>query len=189
MGLVTILALAVGLAMDACAVSAGAGAGGRSTGPRAAFRLSFHFGLFQFFMPVVGWYLGASVAQFIAAFDHWIAFGLLAIVGGRMIRSGLQEEQEAEAPDLSRGWSLVMMSIATSIDALAVGLGLAMLGVTIWKPAVVIGIVTAAMSMAGLWLGRRLGDRFGRRMEVAGGVILIAVGLRILVEHLGWPGG
>jgi putative Mn2+ efflux pump MntP len=182
--LIEILLLAVGLAMDACVVSAGAGASGRSTGGRATFRLGFHFGLFQFLMPIVGWFAGLTIAGAMAAVDHWIAFVLLAIVGGRMIRSGLKGEDDKFASDPSKGWSLVMLSIATSIDALAVGFSLAMIGVDIWFPAVVIGLVTAAMSVAGLRLGAGLGARFGHRMEVVGGVILIFVGVRIVFEHL-----
>jgi manganese efflux pump family protein len=184
MSLLTSLLLAVGLAMDACAVSLGAGATGRSAGRRAAFRLGFHFGLFQFLMPILGWFLGYSVAHLIAAFDHWIAFGLLAIVGGRMIRSGLNPESSLDPGDPSKGWSLILLSIATSIDALAVGLSLAMIRVAIWQPAVIIGVVTAAMSVIGLRLGSRLGRAFGSRMEVVGGVILLLVGIRILIQHL-----
>lgn len=184
MGLLTSFLLAIGLAMDACAVSLGAGATGRSAGRRAAFRLGFHFGLFQFLMPVIGWFVGHSIAPLIAAFDHWIAFGLLAVVGGRMIRSGLDPDADTEPRDPSKGWSLILLSIATSIDALAVGLSLAMIRVAIWQPAVIIGVVTAVMSVLGLWLGGRLGRAFGSRMEVAGGVLLLLVGLRILAEHL-----
>jgi len=182
--LIDVLLLAVGLAMDACAVSAGAGASGRSTGGRATFRLGFHFGLFQFLMPILGWFAGLTIAGSIAAVDHWIAFVLLAIVGGRMIRSGMKGEDGSGAGDPSKGWSLVMLSFATSIDALAVGFSLAMIGVDIWFPAVVIGVVTAAMSVAGLKLGSSLGARFGHRMEIVGGVILIFVGARIVFEHL-----
>jgi putative Mn2+ efflux pump MntP len=182
--LIDVLLLAVGLAMDACVVSAGAGASGRSTGGRATFRLGFHFGLFQFLMPILGWFAGLTIADAIASVDHWIAFVLLAIVGGRMIRSGVKGEDAGEAGDPSKGWSLVMLSIATSIDALAVGFSLAMIGVDIWFPAVVIGVVTAAMSVAGLRLGTSLGARFGHRMEIVGGVILIFVGGRIVLEHL-----
>ena len=184
MGLLNTLLLALGLAMDACAVSLAAGASGRAAGGRAAFRLGFHFGLFQFLMPIAGWLLGLAVAHLIAAVDHWIAFGLLAVVGGRMIRSGLDPAVEPGLGDPSRGWSLVLLSIATSIDAFAVGLSLAMIRVAIWQPAVVIGLVTATMSVAGLWLGSRLGRAFGPRMEVIGGVILLLVGLRILAAHL-----
>ena len=182
--LIDVLLLAVGLAMDACVVSAGAGASGRSAGGRATFRLGFHFGLFQFLMPILGWFAGLTIAGAIAAVDHWIAFVLLAIVGGRMIRSGLKGEEDSGAGDPSKGWSLVMLSLATSIDALAVGFSLAMIGVDIWFPAVVIGVVTAVMSVAGLRLGTALGARFGHKMEIAGGVILIFVGARIVFEHL-----
>ena len=179
-----VLLLAVGLAMDACVVSAGAGASGRSSGGRATFRLGFHFGLFQFFMPILGWFAGATISGAIAEFDHWIAFGILGIVGVRMIRAGLKAEEDTRTDDPSKGWSLIMLSIATSIDALAVGFSLAMIEVDIWFPAVVIGIVTAAMSVAGLKLGARLGSRFGKRMEVVGGIILVFVGARIVFEHL-----
>ena len=181
---IDVLLLAVGLAMDATVVSAAAGASGRATGRGATFRLGFHFGLFQFLMPIVGWLIGLTIAGAIAAVDHWIAFALLGIVGGRMIQSGLKGEDDSATGDPSKGWSLIMLSIATSIDALAVGFSLAMIGVEIWFPAVVIGLVTAAMSVAGLHLGARLGSRFGSRMEVVGGVILILVGVRIVIEHL-----
>jgi putative Mn2+ efflux pump MntP len=179
-----VLLLAVGLAMDACVVSAGAGASGRSSGGRATFRLGFHFGLFQFFMPILGWFAGATISGAIAEVDHWIAFGILGIVGVRMIRAGLKTEEDPGNDDPSKGWSLIMLSIATSIDALAVGFSLAMIEVDIWFPAVVIGVVTAAMSVAGLKLGARLGARFGKRMEVTGGVILVFVGARIVFERL-----
>lgn len=184
MPLFDVLLLAVGLAMDACVVSAGAGASGRTRGGRGTFRLGFHFGLFQFLMPIIGWLAGLTIAAAIAAVDHWIAFGLLTIVGGRMIRSGLKAEPDSEEGDPSKGWSLIMLSIATSIDALAVGFSLAMIDVDIWMPAVMIGVVTAAMSVAGLKLGARLGARFGHRMEIAGGAILIFVGAKIVFDHL-----
>jgi len=184
MFLIDVLLLAIGLAMDATVVSAGAGASGRSTGGRATFRLGFHFGLFQFLMPIIGWFIGLTIAGAITAVDHWVAFVLLAIVGGRMIQSGLKGEEDTAASDPSKGWSLIMLSIATSIDALAVGFSLAMIGVDIWFPAVVIGFVTAAMSVAGLKLGASLGARFGHRMEFVGGLILIFVGARIVFEHL-----
>ncbi len=184
MALLDVLLIAVGLAMDACVVSAGAGATGRSSGHGASFRLGFNFGMFQFLMPIVGWFVGSTVAGAIASVDHWIAFGLLAIVGGRMIQGGLNPDENRETSDPSRGWTLIFLSIATSIDALAVGFSLAMIGVDIWFPAVIIGLVTAAMSVMGLQLGARLGTRFGNRMEILGGVILFMVGLRILVDHL-----
>jgi manganese efflux pump family protein len=184
MATVEVLMIAVALAMDASAVSMAAGASGQARGGRAAFRLSFHFGLFQFMMPVIGWYLGSTVAPLITGVDHWIAFGLLAFVGGRMIRSGLDPDPDAVGADPSRGFALVALSVATSIDALAIGLSLAMLGVTIWYPSVVIGVVTAGLSLLSLGLGTRLGTRFGKRMGIVGGVILVAIGARLLFSHV-----
>jgi len=184
MGLPEILMIAVGLAMDAFAVSLGAGTSGQATGGRAAFRLSFHFGLFQFMMPVIGWFLGRGIAPLISSVDHWIAFGLLVFVGVRMIRSGCDSDGESFPTDPSRGFTLVMLAVATSIDALAIGLSLAMLRVKIWHPSVVIGVVTGGLSLLGIRLGTRLGIRFGKRMEIVGGVILNLIGLRILVSHL-----
>ncbi|MBD3335879.1 MAG: manganese efflux pump [Candidatus Eisenbacteria bacterium] len=169
--------------MDAFSVSLAAGASGRAEGGRATFRLSFHFGLFQFLMPVVGWLAGSRLAAHIAAVDHWIAFGLLAAIGARMIRSSLTPPAR-RGTDPSRGMELVSLSIATSIDALAVGFSLAMLDINIWYPSVIIGLVTGALSFAGVRLGRRVGRLFGKKMELAGGVILILIGIRILVEHL-----
>jgi manganese efflux pump family protein len=179
-----IILIALGLAMDAFAVALAAGASGRASRPRAAFRLSFHFGLFQFLMPVLGWFGGSVVASRAARFDHWVAFALLAFIGGRMVRSGLGNPEGAKPGDPSKGLSLIMLSVATSLDALAVGFSIALLRVSVWYPAVVIGIVAAAMTLAGVKLGCRLGLRFGQRMEVAGGVVLIVIGLRILIGHL-----
>ena len=184
MSFLEVLLIALGLAMDAFAVCLGAGTTRHIEGPRPAFRLSFHFGLFQALMPVLGWLAGISVAALIEGFDHWIAFGLLAFVGARMIRSGFDRDGESQSADPSRGATLIMLSIATSIDAFAIGLSLAMLRVQILYPAVVIGIVAAGMSLIGLRLGRRLGDAFGKRMEVIGGLILIGIGVRVVISHL-----
>lgn len=184
MGFIEILMIAVGLAMDAFAVSIAAGSSGQAAGGRAAFRLSFHFGLFQFMMPVIGWVVGARIEPLIASVDHWIAFGLLVIVGGRMIRSGFHQDGKIFPTDLGRGFTLVLLAIATSIDALAIGLSLAMLRVKILYPSVVIGVVTGGLSLLGIRLGTRLGAHFGKRMEIAGGAILNLIGLRILISHL-----
>jgi putative Mn2+ efflux pump MntP len=184
MGFIEILLIAVGLAMDAFAVSLAAGALKEVRGARATFRLSFHFGLFQFLMPVIGWYAGSNIVGYIEAFDHWIAFGLLGYVGGRMVLSGLANREESFRGDPSRGYLLITLSVATSIDALAVGLSLAMIQVSIWYPSVVIGVVAGVLSIVGVGLGRRLGLAFGKRMEVAGGIILVLIGLRILYAHL-----
>jgi putative Mn2+ efflux pump MntP len=179
-----IILIASGLAMDASAVSLAAAASGYADTTRAKFRLSFHFGLFQCLMPVLGWLLGISFVSYVASFDHWIAFVLLAFVGGRMVLSGMNTSVESHTNDPSRGFTLVMLSIATSIDALAIGLSLAMLDVTIWYPSVIIGITTSCFCLLAIGIGRRLGAAFGKRMEIFGGVILITIGLRILLSHL-----
>jgi len=184
MSLGEILVIAVGLSMDAVAVSLAASASNRAQGTRAMFRLSFHFGLFQFLMPIVGWFLGVSVARYIGAVDHWVAFALLALVGSRMIWAAVSGAEEELARDPSRGTTLIVLSLATSIDALAIGLTLAMLGARIWYASLVIGVVTGCLSLLAILLGKRVGRAVGMRMEIVGGVALIAIGVRILVEHL-----
>ena len=184
MGVFEILFIALSMAMDAFAVSLGVGANRQSEGVRPTFRISFHFGLFQFLLPVIGWFAGLTVASYIKAYDHWVAFALLVFVGGRMIHSGFGNEEETSKKDPSRGWTMVLLSVAVSIDALAIGLSLALVNVDIWVPAVVIGIVTGLVSLLGLRLGSGLGRKFGKRMEVIGGVVLIIIGVRILISHL-----
>lgn len=184
MDFLTILFIAVGMAMDAFAVSLSVGATRQATLPRPIFRLSFHFGLFQFFMPILGWLAGVTVVAAISRYDHWIAFALLAWVGGKMVRAGFDHEQSSFPSDPSRGKTLMLLSLATSIDAFAVGLSLGMLGVGILYPSAIIGIVTAGLSVAGLLAGHHLGMRFGKKMEILGGLILIGIGLRILFSHL-----
>lgn len=181
-----VFAIAVGLAMDAFAVAIATTVSlGRVTG-RQLFRFSWHFGLFQAMMPVAGWAIGQTVAAYIAAFGPWLAFGLLAWVGGKAIVAALRggSERPAAASDPTRGASLVILSVATSIDAFAVGLSFAFLNVTIWWPAFVIGIVAGVITLSGMLLGSRLGSRLGRHVEVLGGLILIGIGAKILVEHL-----
>ena len=184
MGLFDIVLIAAGLAMDASAVSLAAAAAGFAGNGRAVFRLAFHFGLFQFLMPVLGWFLGVGFVSYFKAFDHWVAFGLLAFVGGRMIMAGFSDGEEAIVKDPSRGMTMVMLSIATSIDALAVGLSLAMMDISIWYPAVIIGVITAGFSLLAIAAGKRLGTLLGKRMEILGGFVLIFIGLRILVSEL-----
>ena len=184
MNLLEVIFIALSMAMDAFAVCLGVGAAHQSEGHRATFRLSFHFGLFQFLLPVIGWFAGLTVAHYIEGFDHWVAFLLLAFVGGRMIRSGFVNEEESQKNDPSRGWSMVLLSVAVSIDALAIGLSLAMVNMDIWYPAVVIGVVTGLMSLLGLRLGDKLGRVVGKRMEMIGGVVLILIGVRIVLTHL-----
>jgi len=179
-----ILFIAFSMAMDAFAVSLGIGTSGRSNGPRSTFRLAYHFGLFQFLLPVIGWLAGTTIEPYIAAFDHWIAFGLLAFVGTRMIRSGLDSSGETHHTDPSRGFSLVLLSIAVSIDALAIGFSLAIIGISVWTPAIVIGIVTSLLSLVGLRIGNGVGKKFGKRMEIFGGIVLLLIGLRIVITHI-----
>lgn len=179
-----ILLIAVSLAMDATAVCLGVGATEHASAFRPRFRMAFHFGLFQFLMPVLGWFAGISVARFIASLDHWIAFGLLGFVGGHMLVEAFDSTQTRYSRDPSRGRTLVMLSVATSLDTMAVGVSLGVARVAIWYPAAVIGIITCLMSLAGGTLGKRLGEAFGKRMEIVGGVILILIGGNILVTHL-----
>ena len=185
MDIVSLLAIAIALAMDAFTVAIVAGVMLSPMTGRHVFRLAFHFGLFQALMPVLGWACGVAVHRYIAHIDHWVAFGLLAFVGGKMILDSMRSEEKMPATgDPTSGWRLVVLSIATSIDALAVGLSLAMVGSAIVVPAVVIGIVAAGFTTAGMLLGRRIGMRWGKRVEVVGGLILIAIGLKIVIEHI-----
>jgi len=135
-------------------------------------------------MTFLGWLAGSSISRWIENFDHWVAFGLLLFVGARLIRSGFSNAEEQKTGDLSRGGLLVMVSVATSIDALAVGLGLALINVNILQASLVIGIVASALSVVGLLAGGVLGEKFGKRMEILGGLILIGIGIRILITHL-----
>jgi putative Mn2+ efflux pump MntP len=171
--------------MDAFAVAIAAGTVLGKVSGRQTFRLSFHFGLFQFLMPVIGWLAGLSVERYLYGYDHWLAFGLLGAIGGKMIHEAIRRNgDERSASDPTRGASLVLLSVATSVDALAVGLSLGVLRVRIWYPAVVIGLVAAALTAAGMHLGRPLGSRLGRKMEIVGGLVLIGIGLKILFQHL-----
>lgn len=184
MDFLTIFGIAVALAMDAFAVALATSLSlPRLTG-RHLFRFGFHFGLFQALMPIIGWLVGLSFRHYIEAFDHWLAFLLLGLVGGKMLWEALHPDiEENSGKDPTRGWSLVMLSVATSIDALAVGLTLSMLGLSIWTPALVIGLTAGVLTLIGMVMGRRLGQQWGSRVEILGGVILIAIGLKILLEH------
>lgn len=179
-----ILLIALGLAMDAFAVCIAAAASGRVPTRAAALRMAGTFGAFQAGMPIAGWFAGSRMANLVAAYDHWVAFGLLVLVGVRMLRQGAAPACREAPPDPSRGFTLIALGVATSIDALAVGLSLAMLQVSIWVPSLMIGLVTVAVSWVGVVLGCRLGCAFGRRMEIAGGCILILIGLRVLLAHM-----
>lgn len=183
MSLAAIFLIALSMAMDAFAVSLCSGVK-IGPGPRPVFRIAFHFGLFQALLPIFGWMFGNTIEPLVKDFDHWVAFGLLAFVGFRMMRSGLSKDGGEIIKDPSRGWTMVMLSIAVSIDALAIGLSLALLDVTIWTPALVIGLVTGVLSLIGLRMGNGFGKRYGKPIEVLGGLILVGIGVRIVISHL-----
>lgn len=184
MSLWTNVMVAFGLAMDAFAVSIAAGLIIERITARHFFRAAFHFGLFQALMVILGWLAGSNFAKYLSAVDHWIAFGLLGFIGGKMLREAFSEKNSLQGVDPTRGWMLVTLSVATSIDALAVGLSLAMLRVSVWIPSAIIGAVAAAMSLFGIGFGSRLGRRWEKRAEIVGGLILIAIGIHILASHL-----
>ena len=182
----TILLIALALAVDAFAVALAAGVSLCQVNSRQVFRLAFHFGFFQAGMNLLGWVGGLTVRSLIESFDHWLAFGLLAFVGLKMIWEAIREvREEAEGADPTRGRMLITLSVATSIDSLAVGLSFAVLEISVWLPALIIGVVASALTALGLRLGCMLGaaSRLGSRAEIVGGLVLIGIGLKILHEH------
>lgn len=181
-----VLGIALALAMDAFAVSLGLACALKGLTSAQSFRLALHFGLFQFGMPILGWLAGARILGLLDRVDHWVAAGLLAFVGGRMIYEAfhLSEEEKACRPDQTRGKPLLVLAVATSIDALAVGLSLGVVSVPIIVPALVIGLVCFGITLLGARLGPVAGRALGKRAELAGGLVLIGIGVRILVEHL-----
>ena len=184
--LIPLIFLAVALAMDAFAVAVAVGIRLKTVNTRQMFRLSWHFGLFQAMMPVIGWFLGVRVRSFVESFDHWIAFGLLAFVGAKMLWEAFEEDGEADgAHDPTRSVSLVILSVATSIDALAVGFTMSVLDVSIAFPAVIIGITASLFTLVGMQLGTRFASssRLSHWAEILGGLVLFIIGLHILFDH------
>lgn len=179
----SIIVIAVGLAMDAFAVSVASGVTMKQMGLRQTLTIAASFALFQAFMPVIGWFAGLSFRNYIAAYDHWIVFGLLAGIGIKMIYESRRREDDEEVKPVMSGGRLLLLSIATSIDALAVGLSFAILSINILAPALIIGFVTGGLSHAGIILGRKVGHLFEGKIEIIGGVILILIGLKILLQH------
>jgi putative Mn2+ efflux pump MntP len=182
----TLVVTAFALAMDAFAVSIASGVNLKKVSLRQTFRLSFHFGFFQALMPVIGWSGGLTVRSLIEQYDHWVAFLLLALVGGHMIREAFHKDQEKkEKSDPTKGITLLILSVATSIDALAVGLSLSILNISIWFPALIIGIVAALATAIGLHIGKRVGasSHISQYAECIGGIVLLLIGVRILYEH------
>ncbi len=176
--------IAFGLAMDAFAVSITSGLTIKSLKINNALRIAIFFGLFQAIMPLIGWLAGLSFRDFISGVDHWIAFGLLSIIGCKMIYESSKMELSNKRINPLNVYVLLMLSFATSIDALAVGLSLSFLNVSIALPAIIIGIVTFLLSIFGVYLGNRFGHYFERKIEIIGGLILIGIGIKILIEHL-----
>jgi putative Mn2+ efflux pump MntP len=189
MEFITVFLIALSLAADAFSVCVASGVKIKTPTPRHYFRFSFHFGLFQFLMPVIGYYGGVVVAKIISSYDHWIALVVLSFIGGKMILESFKNDEdkkeEATFKDPSKGWSLVMLSVATSIDAAAVGFSFAALNISVFTPAVIIGVVCAACSGIGLLIGAKIGASVGTWAERFGGLILIGIGLKILLEHIG----
>jgi putative Mn2+ efflux pump MntP len=184
MEFVTITLISIGIAMDALAVSLGIGTAGQISTLRGKIRLAAHFGIFQSGMTALGWLAGETVVQYVEKFDHWIAFILLGYVAVNLIRSGLDKDAKAFDQDPSTGKVLVILSFATSIDAFAVGLSIAFMNVPILLSVIMIGIVALLLSVIGLFAGIRLGEVFGKRMEIVGGLILLGIGIRVLVTHI-----
>jgi putative Mn2+ efflux pump MntP len=186
MPFVEILAVAIALAMDAFAVAIASGAALKVVTRRQTFRLAWHFGLFQAVMPIIGWFGGFLVRDYFLRFGHWIAFCLLLYIGGHMLWEGLHHDEGDACQDPTSGSRLIMLSVATSIDALAVGFTLAMLGMSIWFPAAIIGIVALLFTTVGMHLGRFLGcrTRLGQYAEVLGGLVLMGIGGKILWQAL-----
>jgi putative Mn2+ efflux pump MntP len=184
MDIASLFLIAIGLAMDVFALSLGVGTSCYGTSWHCRLRMAFHFGLFQGGMTLLGWLAGKQISEFISKFDHWVAFALLVFVGIRMLHSGFDPNGESHPVDPSRGMTLILLSLAASLDALAVGLSLAFLEGDILISSLVIGGVSLILSIVGTAFGRSLGFRFGKRTEIFGGLLLIAIGIRIVITHL-----
>ena len=187
MSLLTILGIAVALAMDAFAVAIAVGISLKTVSARQTFRLSWHFGLFQALMPILGWALGSALRGFVENHAHWIAFALLAAIGTNMLREAfsLGEDDSEIRKDRTKGLTMVMLSVATSIDALAVGFSMSLLHISIITPAIVIGIVAAAFTIIGMHLGKKVASfqRLSLYAEIMGGLVLWLIGINILRDH------
>ena len=179
-----LIIIAVGVSMDAFAVSICKGLSLRSLRPKHILSTAVWFGGFQALMPLIGYYLGVSFADSVADFDHWIAFVLLGIIGGKMIKEAFEKDDQCDYnPDFSFK-TMLALAVATSIDAMAVGVSLAFLKVDIWTSILVIGLMTGAFSALGVKLGNLFGCRYKSKAEVVGGIVLVGIGIKILVEHL-----
>ncbi len=185
MGLLSIILVAFSLSADCFAVAISSGVTGRIFSRLQVLRVAFAFGFFQFLMPLLGWLAGRTIVNIISAYDHWLAFILLAIVGGRMLWESFHAgETGSKTADITRLVVLFTLAVATSIDALSVGLSFAFLEINIMMASLLIGIVAFIVTVSGFFLGSRVSGLFGRRAKLVGGLILIGIGLRILLSHL-----
>ena len=185
MSVFEIVLISMGLAMDAFGVSIGkgltmpVGENGRKV------TLAFLFGLFQFFMPLIGWLIGRQFIDVIAEWDHWIIFGLLGYLGVAMIREGLSDDDEDDDKLFLGAWEMMMLSVATSLDAMAVGLTFAFMPINVWEASIMIGVITFGISLIGVYLGKFMGQFVGKYADILGGGVLILIGTKILLQHLG----
>ena len=185
MDIYSLILLSIGLAMDAFSVALVAGFGLGKVKLADSLKVSSTFGVAHIIMPILGWFLGSTVIGLIQKWDHWLAFLLLAFVGGKMLREGMDKESEdINASDLLGFASLIMFTIAVSIDALAVGLSFSLQELSIWIPSLYMGAGTLIFTFVGLNIGNKTGQRFGKKAQIAGGLVLILIGLRIVVTHV-----
>jgi len=184
MDFITIIGIALGLSFDTFAVSLSCGVVESKIRFRDAMRIALMLALFQGAMPVLGYFLGSTVSQYIGKLDHWVAFGLLMILGTRMVIEGLKKDDDRESADFKRMPVLLTIAVGTSIDAFAVGISFAFLSVKIWSAGLLIGTVTFLASMTAIRIGKSAGSRLGSRVEIVGGIILAVIGTKILLEHL-----
>lgn len=185
MNLFELILISIGLAMDCFAVSFSAGANQKDYKAKGILIVAFMFGLFQAGMPIIGWLGGEVVVRYISQFDHWIAFGILAFIGGKMVLDGIKPEEQKESINILKPSTLIILSIATSIDALAVGFSFSMIQVNIWTSILSIGIASFILSAIGSLLGKKISEKIKPEYaEIAGGIILIIIGLKILISHL-----
>jgi putative Mn2+ efflux pump MntP len=182
---VSILIIAIGLSADCFAVSISGSVAMQRATPWQIIRTAFTFGLFQAIMPVIGWLIGKNLVTLVADYDHWVAFALLLLIGGKMIWESIHESEDNKwKTDITRGLTLLTLAVATSIDALAVGLTFAFLQISIALASSTIGVIAFIATILGFRLGKKVGQLFGKRAEIIGGIVLIAIGIRILLSHL-----
>ena len=198
MGIIELVLISVGLAMDAFAVSIGNGLSMKKSSPKAALAIAFSFGLFQALMPTIGYFLGSAFESVISEFDHYIALIFLGFIGGKMIFDGIGElrgskkaaagQETEEKPFKLSFVTLMIQSIATSIDALIVGVSFSTLLDSVWTAVLLIGVITFLISLAGVFFGKKFGELLGSKAEIFGGLILVGIGVKVFIEHMFFGG-